>query len=539
MNSGKKYTGNRTRQPNQVSGSRRPGNRRHRRTRRDQVRRQRRFIFIAAAVLCAILIVLVICGVMFGRYIKEHDNGKILNGVFIGQTDVSGMTEKEAEKAVEETLAASSQETIHFQLENGSGFDIVLEHLGFDAENAKEAVSGAVSYGKKGNVFQRYRLIRKSEKKELKKQFDLNYTVDEEKTIQQLTWQVQPLLATPINAAVTQGASGVELVEGRDGEALDSEKTLKALYTFLGKEWDGKGGNIKVALVYSEPDISENDLAEVDALLGTCTTWYGNDGSGRAKNVESGAMHLNGIFLAPGQEQSADAAMAPYTFENGYEMAASYEGDRVVDSMGGGICQVSTTLYNALLYAEVEIVERYPHSMRVGYVDASMDAAIADNLLDLVFKNNRETPIYIESILSGGEITFNVYGKEIRDPGREIRFESEVTESKPLEEKRFESCEEPIGYMESKQDGKPREAARLWKIVLQDGVEVSRDIINYSQYAGTKETIKVGVSSDNPQFTERMNNAIGTKNEEEIRRVMNEILEEQKKAQENEQQDNQ
>ena len=93
--------------------------------------------------------------------------------------------------------------------------------------------------------------------------------------------------------------------------------------------------------------------------------------------------------------------------------------------------------------------------------------------------------------------------------------------------------------MESKQNGKPREAARLWKVVLQNGEEVSRDIINYSQYAGTKETIKVGVASDNPQDTEKMNQVIGTKNEDEIRRVMNEILEEQKNTQKNEQQNSQ
>ena len=82
--------------------------------------------------------------------------------------------------------------------------------------------------------------------------------------------------------------------------------------------------------------------------------------------------------------------------------------------MGGGICQVSTTLYQALLYAELEIVERHAHSMIVSYAEPSMDAAIADDVMDLVFKNNQEYPVYIESIVGGGCITFNIYGKETK-----------------------------------------------------------------------------------------------------------------------------
>ncbi len=80
--------------------------------------------------------------------------------------------------------------------------------------------------------------------------------------------------------------------------------------------------------------------------------------------------------------------------------AGSYENGQVVDSFGGGICQVSTTLYNAVLYAELEVVERYPHSMLVAYVDPSRDAAIAGDYLDFVFQNNYETPIFI-----AGEMT--------------------------------------------------------------------------------------------------------------------------------------
>ena len=117
----------------------------------------------------------------------------------------------------------------------------------------------------------------------------------------------------------------------------------------------------------------------------------------------------------------------PFDAENGYALAPSYENGTTVDSYGGGICQVSTTLYNAVMRAELEIVTRSAHSMIVTYVEPSMDAAIAGTFKDLQFKNNQETPIYIEGYTNGGTLGFRIYGKETRPDNRKVTFESEVT----------------------------------------------------------------------------------------------------------------
>ena len=117
----------------------------------------------------------------------------------------------------------------------------------------------------------------------------------------------------------------------------------------------------------------------------------------------------------------------PFDAENGYALAASYEMGKVVDSYGGGICQVSTTLYVAVLKAELEVTERYSHSMIVHYVDPSMDAAIAEGLKDLKFINNTDAPIYIEASADGSTLHFAIYGHETRDPNRTVRYESETT----------------------------------------------------------------------------------------------------------------
>ena len=123
---------------------------------------------------------------------------------------------------------------------------------------------------------------------------------------------------------------------------------------------------------------------------------------------------VDGLVVYPGETISVSEAIGPTTAENGYYPAGSYENGTTVETYGGGICQVSTTLYNAVIRAELEIVTRAAHSMIVSYVEPSMDAAIADGIKDLQFKNNQETPIYIEGYTSGGIIYFNIYGKETR-----------------------------------------------------------------------------------------------------------------------------
>ena len=95
----------------------------------------------------------------------------------------------------------------------------------------------------------------------------------------------------------------------------------------------------------------------------------------------------------PGEQISVHDVTAPYDEEHGYVQAGSYENGQVVDTYGGGICQVSTTLYNAVLFSELKVVKRYPHSMLVSYVPPSRDAAIAGDTKDFVFENNYDTPI--------------------------------------------------------------------------------------------------------------------------------------------------
>ena len=132
----------------------------------------------------------------------------------------------------------------------------------------------------------------------------------------------------------------------------------------------------------------------------------------RNKNIKVGVKKLDGHTVYPGEQFSCNEHLAPWTEANGWYNAGTYVGNKVEDSLGGGICQVSSTLYNALLRAEIKVVKRFPHSMSVSYVDFAADAALAGDYKDLVFENNTDAPIYIQGHYDGGSITFNIYGHD-------------------------------------------------------------------------------------------------------------------------------
>lgn len=132
-----------------------------------------------------------------------------------------------------------------------------------------------------------------------------------------------------------------------------------------------------------QPKIKKADLESISDVLGTCTTAYASSGASRSGNIANGVSKINGHVLMPGETLSGYECMHPFTIENGYFTAAAYENGQVVDSVGGGVCQIATTLYDASLAAELEITQRQNHSMIVTYVKPSMDGAIAGTYKDI------------------------------------------------------------------------------------------------------------------------------------------------------------
>ncbi len=435
--------------------------------------------------------------VSFGVIPAQAKEEKMEAGIYVDDIDISGMTKSEAEEAIDAYVAAYGDAQITLHAPEEGEIKTSAAELGLKWGN-REILEEAAYFGRDGDILQCYKELRDLEYKN--KVYRVNFDFDKSKIRELIEENADQYDREAVNASLKKTEDGFEVTGGQSGFVVDREGTAESVYTYLTDEWTGSACDLEMQVEMQEPQGSAEDLEKVKDVLGTFTTSFSTSGGARSENVINGCRLLSGITLYPGEEISTLEALIPFSEENGYYMAASYLNGQVVDSLGGGICQVSTTLYNAVLQAELEVVERYNHSMIVTYVDPSADAAIAESSgKDFKFKNNLDYPIYIDGYTTPEkEITFTIYGMETRDSGREVIYESEVLERiVPDTEVIYTDASMPVGYC-SVQSAHIGYKARLWKIVKENGTEVSREQVNSSSYMKAPRSATVGVSTEDP-----------------------------------------
>lgn len=474
--------------------------------------RQRNMRLLAAAA-GIIVMVSVLCFAWLYSYVNKTEKELVCNNVFVGKSDLSGMNQKEVEAELAKQLETYKLESVELHVGEGS-VSATLDELGLEMEDIGAVAKEAVSYGKEGSLWKRYKQIRKLKKDNVV--LEEHFVIDEELAAQVLTEKAVPLETRAQNASVTYSGGTFVIKEEAQGNKINIEESLVAIETYLNDKWEYKNAELDLVQEVEEPEIVASDLEKIQDEIGSFWT---DAGSGQRKNNLKRAVELlNGMIVMPGEEISVEATLKPFTAENGYVEAGAYENGQIVQSMAGGICQVSTTLYNALLYAEVEITERCAHSMKVNYVKPSRDAAIAEGSKDLKFKNNYSDPILIQGYIDDeNRLYFFVYGKETRAEGREVEYESEVLETKEYTTKYVADSESTLGAMQEEGSGINGLTARLWKIVKENGAETSREVWNNSYYNTSDITVKVGVKSDNAEAAKMVKDAISTQDRDRIK----------------------
>lgn len=454
------------------------------------------------------------CGI--SAQAKEEDT--IKTGIFAGEIDLSGMTADEAAAAVEDYVEGLKETEITLLAAADQEVVVTAGDLGIAWANP-ELVTEAVEIGQHGNVIERYKVLKDLEHEN--KVYPIALSFDLQAISDTLTSRCAKYDVKAVNVSLKREDGRFQVIEGQTGYALDVETSIDLINDYLTGEWDHQPCRIALDVAVEEPKGSAEELAEVKDILGTFTTSYSTSGSSRRANVENGCRLIDGITLYPGEEFSTYDVVSPFSAANGYYMAGSYLNGKVVDSLGGGICQVSTTLYNAVLQAELDVTERHNHSMIVSYVDPSADAAIAESAgKDFRFVNNLDYPIYIEGYTKDRKITFNIYGKETRDQGRVVTYESEVLEViNPPADMIYADASQPIGYIvtDSAHIGYK---AQLWKVVTQDGVEVSRTQVNSSSYKMVPRSATVGTATSDQAAYEQITAAIATANVDHVKNVI-------------------
>lgn len=454
----------------------------------------------------------------FGMTVQAKGDDTVKTGVYAECVDLSGKTRTEAIAAIEAyvedlklvevtLLAADNNEIVTTAGELG----IVWTNTGL--------VDEALSLGTQGNIIERYKALKDLEHENYI--YDLKFAFDIQAINNILAEKAAKFDREAIDFSLKRENGAFQVVEGRTGYLLDVETSIDLVYDYLVDEWDRQACSIALDIAVDEPKGSTEELAAVQDVLGAFTTSFVTSAAPRSANVDNGARLINGFTLYPGDEFSTYEAVAPFSEQNGYYMAGSYLNGKVVDSLGGGICQVSTTLYNAVLKAELEVTERHNHSMIVAYVDPSADAAIAESSgKDFRFVNNTDYPIYVEAYTKDKRVTVNIYGKEVRDEGRKVRYESEILEViNPGPDVIYADAAQNLGYIyiDSAHTGYK---AKLWKVVTENGVEVSRELVNSSNYKMTPRSATVGVVTGDAWAYNEIMAAIGTSNIDHVNNVL-------------------
>ena len=451
----------------------------------------------------------------------------ISRGIFVGGVDVGGMTESEAKSAVKEEVKRLSGQSVTLQI-GDTPVEATLSQLGLVWTN-KDVTDEVTRLGTTGNIVQRYKAQKDLQHENMT--YPLELSVDME-TAKAFLHSCESYNTEPVDGSIYISDEGLPAVEGgTDGVSLLVDEAAGTVQQAV-ENWDGGELKIDMPVERVAPDISKDKLSMITDVLGKATTDYSASSWGRMVNVENGCSKISGTLLWPGDYFSVTDAVTPFTAENGYEQAPTYEENRVVDSYGGGICQVSTTLYNAVLKAELEVVSRSNHTMIVTYVDPSKDAAIAEGVMDMAFVNTSEYPIYIYGYCYNGTITFTIFGKETRPANRTIEFVSNVTSTtEPTGIVMYANPGQSIGYINQTQSPHTGYTAELWKNIYIDGNLYDSVQVNSSTYQAVATAYDVGVASSNPALTQAMYAAVGNRDLNQVQAIISGAYQAQSESQ--------
>lgn len=297
---------------------------------------------------------------------------------------------------------------------------------------------------------------------------------------------------SPIEPIAIIGNGEIEFSESEFGVEFDSEKLEENLYNAL----KNNEKYVKIESKEINPKYYKKDLREISDLLGTISTSLGDSTKNRIQNLTIASNEINNVILMPDETFSMNEILGDFTYDKGYVDAPVLINGVLTNDIAGGVCQISSTLYNTVLEAELEVVERKNHSSPVKYLPAGFDATLANGIIDFKFKNNTENPIVILASITDGNANVSIYGKEYRPKNRTIAYWSDFV--KEIDETEYEyvlDYNKDADYKKITQEPKKGSVYYLYKSIYIDGVNVSNEFIDESLYKSRKGKIVLGENS--------------------------------------------
>lgn len=462
-------------------------------------------VVIGVSVL-ALILVLGLGGVAIAaKEVAKTEDGVIAEGIYAGSINLSGLTEDEAEDAIQDYIEELEKKSV--TMVTGEHEDTFkLSDIGVEWTN-KEILEEAVELGKSGNLIARFKAL--SDLKKNNQVYELNLEVDEKAITKYIEETLQEYDQEAKEPEITRSNGEFVITKEEDGVTVNSKETIAAINNLLAGEWSEDTAKVETVVQVDKPEHTAAELETIKDLMGSRTTTYATSNRGRTQSLELSAQRLDGTVIWPGETISVSTLMGERSEEGGYGTGQGYFGTDVEETVGAGICQTASTLYNAALYAELDIVERYHHTLIVTYVDYAMDSTIyAGNdyknpLKDLKLKNPYEDPIYISASASGGYCTFRIYGNDTRAENREVKYISTtISKTMPTGITYTDDPTKPVGYETTTQSAYPAVKASLTKVVYVDGVETERTVLYTDNYSASNRKVTRGTKQVQPTTTQ-------------------------------------
>lgn len=374
-------------------------------------------------------VIIIILGLLFFSVVSAIASlfiiykNSIHSGIFIENVDIGGLTVIEANNRVEVNLKDTLNNDKLILKYNGSSWEFNSEELGLKYDFLK-AVNDAYLIGRRGTYLDRIETMIAL----LKRPYNvsLKTSIDMEK-INSILNKIQNAVNIPgLDAEIRREDGKFIIEEERLGLRLNKEKDAKKISEALLNSGFYDSVTIDLTLEPVVPKYRAENLSHIGDLLGSYTTKFNTKLKGRSTNVNIASRAIDRTVLLPNEIFSFNGTVGPRTIKNGYQIAQIILRGKLVDGIGGGICQVSSTLYNSALMSELGIVERANHTIPSTYVPMGLDATVSYGVLDFKFQNTLDFPIYIESIVSGNKMKVNIYGKKLSD--RRIKLTSNIDE---------------------------------------------------------------------------------------------------------------
>lgn len=501
-----------------------------------------------------IVVILIILLLIFSTIFSfmNLNNDKIVSGVKIENIDVAGLSKDEAKSKIESIYNEKKQKDINLKYQD---FETTINPELIETNyNTDKAIEEAINIGKDGNIFSNnYNILFAMMGK---KNIVVEMTINEEEAknkIEEIGSNIPGIVVEP---GYSIEGNKLIITNGKEGIKIDTENLIKKLKLNL-KDINNKEQNIEIPVINKEPEeiniekiyeevhkevkdayytkepftiypevegvdfnleeaktILQEDkeqyeieltitkpkvtIAQIGSeafpdLLGTYSTKYDGGNTDRTTNLRIACRKINDKVVLPGETFSYNKTLGERTPAAGYKNAKVYENGEVVDGIGGGICQISSTLYNSVLKANMDIVERRNHQFVTSYTPAGRDATVVYGLTDFKFKNTRKTAVRIKASCSNGIATVSIYG--IKDENEyDVSFNTKTISTIPFTVKYVDDNSLPAGTEKVKQKGANGIITETYIVKSLNGKVVSSNLLSKDTYNAMQRIILRGTN---------------------------------------------